>query len=96
MLSRASRGVNIYEVIVMKAYDINGKQLRSNDKVILLVSITELNKRFVKGATFRVDKFYNAGSEFDEDVIVYLKTVPGRVRFETGVRGNQLIKVKEE
>lgn len=50
-----------------------------------------LSKYLTKGKVLRVDKFYCDR----EQVVVYLKSVPGKIHFEVGFYGHELRKIEE-
>lgn len=76
----------------MKAYDIDGFELHVNDLVQLVHGAPlHLSKYLTKGKVLRVDKFYCDR----EQVVVYLKSVPGKIHFEVGFYGHELRKIEE-
>lgn len=78
----------------MRVLDIDNQTLHVDDFVQLVFAApSDLNKVLKQGVVLRVDKFYNAGTAVDPEIIVYLKSIPGNVKYETGLYPTQLRKV---
>lgn len=78
----------------MNVLDINNEPLHVDDFVQLVFAAPrDLNKVLKQGVILKIDKFYNAGTAVDPEIIVYLKSIPGHVKYETGLYPTQLRKV---